>query len=157
MHKYICIYPNTEHTVATQCSTLQHTATHICARDFPVEVNKVTQITSFENFHELTTLTSTQYTATHCNTLQHTTTHYNTLQRTATHCNTLQHTATHCNTLQHTATHIHMRDSPAGFPEVTQVIRKHTATSWEHTATYHNTVQIAATHCSTLQLTATWR
>jgi len=150
MHKYICIYPNTEHTVATQCSTLQHTATHICARDFPVEVNKVTQITSFENFHELTTLTSTQYTATHCNTLQHTTTHYNTLQRTATHCNTLQHTATHCNTLQHTATHCNTHPYEGLSCGVSWSYTSHLETHCNFLGTHCNLPQHSANCCNTL-------
>jgi len=64
-----------QHTAATHCSTLQHTATHCNTLLYP---------------------------ATHCNALQHTATHCNTLQHTATHCNTLQRTAMPCNTLQHT-------------------------------------------------------
>ena len=64
-----------QHTSATLCDTLQHTAAHC---------------------------NTLQHTATHCNTLPHAARHCNTHY---THCNTLQHTATRCNTLHHTATH----------------------------------------------------
>jgi len=61
---------------ATNCNTLQHTATHP-----RIEV---------------------QHTATHCNTLQHTATHCNTLPHTRRlQCSTLPHPASHCNTLQY--------------------------------------------------------
>ena len=54
---------------ATQCNTLQHTAT--CCNMLHYTL---------------------QHTATQCNILWRTATHCNTLQHTATHCNTLQHT-----------------------------------------------------------------
>jgi len=105
--------------LATQCNTLQHTATHCNAQRFE-RVGSIAIV-----------FTDLRYTATHCNTLQHTATHLEKLcsrgnadvalqvhiQKNSrsllnspytclsTHCNTLQHTATHCNTLQHTATH----------------------------------------------------
>jgi len=73
-----------QHT-ATDCNTLQLTATH-CSTRRP------------------------RRNATHCNTLQHTATHCNRLQLTATHCSTRRprRTATHCNTLQHTASHCNL-------------------------------------------------
>ena len=79
---FLCGMSHTHMSVATQCNTLQHTATH-CNRAVWATLTWVWQ-------HSATRV------------WQHSATHYNTLQRTATHCNTLQHTATHCNTLQHT-------------------------------------------------------
>ena len=78
-------------TIPSECTALQHTATHC-------------------NTLQRTALhcTALQHTATHCNTLQHTATHSITLQHIATHSNTLHHTAVHgstmhCNTPQHTS------------------------------------------------------
>ena len=95
--------PSFQHA-ATQCNTVQHTATH-----------SVTHHTTLQKSQYLVCKTrlprapghcnALQHTATHCNILQHTATHCNMLQHTATHFNTLQHTVTYGNTLQHTATH----------------------------------------------------
>ena len=84
------------HSLATHCSTLQHSATDCSTQQ-----------------HTVTHFDTLRLAATHCDTLQHTAAHCNTLQHTATHsvqhiatlCTSLQHTATHCNTLQHTRAH----------------------------------------------------
>jgi len=109
-----------QHT-ATDCNTLQHTATSSQHADCRV----------------WTWYVSLQCTATLCNTLQHTlqhtVTHCNTLQITATHCKVLQHTKLRCNTLQHTTAH--------------SSTLHYTATHYttlQHTATHCNTRQHAA-------------
>jgi len=125
----------TQHT-ATNCYTLQHTATHWKER---WHNNGVIFSHNAAPSFTLTLCNTLLNTATHCDTLPHTATHCNTLQRTALHCNTLHHThhtATHCNTLQHTATHDN---------------------SLQHTATHCNTLHKTATHCQTLQHTAIHR
>ena len=66
---------------ATQCNTVQHSATHS---------NRVMLPTSFPRTRALITCT-----ATHCNTLQQL---LASCCRRPSHCDTLQHTATHCNT-----------------------------------------------------------
>ena len=69
---------------------------------------------------------TSEHTATHCNTLQHTATHCNILQHTATatHCNTLQHTTTQCNILQHTATHCSVSQSTSLYTPLAKNILK---------------------------------
>jgi len=79
------------------CNTLQHTATQCnklnTAQQTWSGVEKERMLLGFVTEHP-----TSNYTATHCNTLQHTATHCNILQHAATHCNTLHHTAPHCNT-----------------------------------------------------------
>jgi len=102
---------------ATDCDTLQHTATDE-QNDAKVKHRKAILHASHNHAHcntlrhcntrQIATAccSKMQHTATHslqhthCNILQHTTTYCNTMQHSATHCNIMQHTAAHCNTLQ---------------------------------------------------------
>ena len=111
---------------ATNCNTLQHTATH-AAMPYHKQLSnrRVLQRTHCITQQRTATRTPLQRTATHI--LQHTeTTHSNTLEHAATHCNTLQHTTTHCNAMQHTAPH---------------------CTTLQHPATHCSTLQHTATRC----------
>jgi len=153
---------------ATQCNTVQHTATHWVREWVQLRLGPTLSHTPCNTLQHTATHCSIsntlQYTATHCNTLQHTATlkretlsslsRSNSLQHTATHCNTLQHTAIHCNTLQHTTAHSSTRQQTT--THCSTIL--HTATQYntlQHTATPCNTLQHTAAHCNTLQHTAT--
>ena len=88
---------------ATQCNSLQHTATHcnILQRHVLLRRISLQVCNTYQRTHYTTTprLASSYFLAS----MRHTTTHCNTQQLTATHCNTLQHTKTHCNIMQHTS------------------------------------------------------
>jgi len=92
---------------ATNCSTLQHTATalqqhtattQLCCHDCSLVtlVRRVGQQKLHGDGADAPDVCR--------NTLQHAAKRCNTVQHTATHCSTLQHTAAHCNTLSNTAT-----------------------------------------------------
>ena len=131
-----------EKGTATQCTTLQHTATHTCSTLEDVLLPSIIRIG-------------------YCNILQHIATKCNTLHRSATRCNTLQHTATHnntlmirigyCNTLHYTASHT---CSTLADALLTSIIRTGYCNKLPHTATHCNTLQHTATHCNTLSPTA---
>jgi len=153
---------------ATQCNTVQHTATHWVREWVQLRLGPTLSHTPCNTLQHTATHCSIsntlQYTATHCNTLQHTATlkretlsslsRSNSLQHTATHCNTLQHTAIHCNTLQHTTAHSSTRQQTT--THCSTIL--HTATQYntlQHAATHRSTLQHTAIHCSTLKHTAT--
>ena len=93
-----------EHTRATHCYTLQHTATHCnTLQHTAATLKRIPARTHALTYSDLHLHVHAHGTATHYNTLQHIAAYYNTLQHTTTHCSILQHTATHYNTLQHTA------------------------------------------------------
>jgi len=124
------IHYNTLQRTATNCNTLQHSATHfwIC----------------------------TGMTTTHCNTMQHTAPYCNILQHTATHCNTLQYTATLCNERQHIATHcnkLRWDDCNTLQCIAAQMHCSVYCNALQHTATHCNALQRTATHCNALQRT----
>ena len=120
----VCQEHYNQQRTATDCNTLQYTATQQSTAKYRHTNNQH----RYRDTHGSTTQCNTIHT-TRCNTLQHTA--CNTLQLTATHlratnsiisidnvilpeqqhttihCNSLQLTATHCNSLQLTATHNH--------------------------------------------------
>jgi len=80
--------------LVAHCNTLQHTATHRRSYMPHILQHTATQCNTLQ--HTATHCNTLQCTATHrrgCtpHTMQHTATHSNALQHTATHCNTLQH------------------------------------------------------------------
>jgi len=87
-HVMVVLQHTAPHT-ATQCTTMQHIATHSHLKP----ANKFAMSSSYRSllFEYCSTV---QPTSKHCNALHHNTTHYNTLQHIATRCNTLQHTHT---------------------------------------------------------------
>ena len=87
-------------------------------------------------------ISASQTSATHCNTLQHTATPCNALQRTTTQCNALQRTATHCNALQRTAAHCNALQRTA-----THCTALHRTTP--HYTTLHRTTPHCNTHVAT--------
>jgi len=102
---------NTLQQTATDCNTLQCTASHTAApRDFFQKIDLE------HNFSGANVVCVGKTPAAHFNKPQHTATHCNTMQHYSgkdlqqflrrSRCNgrTPQHIATHCNTLQHTAT-----------------------------------------------------
>jgi len=139
-----------QHT-ATNCHTLQHTATH-----------KYISMSGWCKLF-LCIFDLVQYTAAHCNTLPDTATQCNTLKPENIHqsqdgancfcvllirCNSLQHTDTHCNTLQRTATHYNTElHFNLRMVQTVSVIFD----SVQYTATHCNTLPDPATHCNTLK------